>query len=122
MEEKPSKKIKLDAESQVVFDGVGSVFGKALPRTKPHAHIVEEVEEDDEEEAPMLLNQELPTFKAVIDKADAIIHLLDARDPLSFRSLELERLCEEGGKKQLFILNKIGQLPTVAKQSNSHQQ
>jgi nuclear GTP-binding protein len=59
--------------------------------------------------APPLLNPDLPHLAAVLDKADVVIEVLDARDPLSHRSSALEaRVASKEGQKLLLVLNKIG--------------
>lgn len=59
--------------------------------------------------APPLLNPDLPHLAAVLDKADVVIEVLDARDPLSYRSRALEaRVASKEGQKLLLVLNKIG--------------
>lgn len=63
-----------------------------------------EGEEDDE--APILVNRDLPDLKTVLDRSDVLLEVLDARDPLPFRSRYLEK--EMQGKKVLLVLNKIG--------------
>jgi nuclear GTP-binding protein len=53
-------------------------------------------------------------FKKVIEQADVILYVLDARDPESTRSKDIETMIRESahGEKQLiFILNKIGTGP-----------
>jgi nuclear GTP-binding protein len=61
--------------------------------------------------APLLLNPDLPHLAAVLDKADVVIEVLDARDPLSYRSRALEaRVASKKGQKLLLVLNKIGVL------------
>jgi nuclear GTP-binding protein len=50
-------------------------------------------------------------FKKVIEQADVILYVLDARDPESTRSKDIETMIRESphGEKQLvLILNKIG--------------
>lgn len=65
---------------------------------------------EEEEEVPILLNRDLPTLKSVLDIADVVIEVLDARDPLSFRSSHLEELiAAKPGKRILLLLNKIGE-------------
>jgi hypothetical protein len=59
--------------------------------------------------APLLLNPDLPHLAAVLDKADVVIEVLDARDPLAYRSSALEaRVESKKGQKLLLLLNKIG--------------
>lgn len=59
--------------------------------------------------APILLNPDLPHLAAVLDKADVVIEVLDARDPLAYRSSALEaRVESKKGQKLLLLLNKIG--------------
>ena len=51
-------------------------------------------------------------FVKVVDAADVVIEVLDARDPLSCRCLDVERLVRRSGadKKVILLLNKIGEL------------
>ena len=52
-------------------------------------------------------------FKSkVIDNSDVVIEVLDARDPLGCRCLEVEKTILESGpnKKLILLLNKIGEL------------
>ena len=50
-------------------------------------------------------------FVKVVDAADVVIEVLDARDPLSCRCLDVERLVRRSGadKKVILLLNKIGE-------------
>lgn len=69
--------------------------------------------------APLLLNPDLPHLAAVLDKADVVIEVLDARDPLSHRSNALEaRVASKEGQKLLLVLNKIGCSPLSLKCSS----
>jgi nuclear GTP-binding protein len=69
---------------------------------------------DEEDEAPVLMNPDLPTLEAVIEKSDVVIEILDARDPLAYRSSHLEELVKsKTEKKLLLVLNKIGTLFAV---------
>ena len=54
-------------------------------------------------------------FMKVVDAADVVIEVLDARDPLSCRCLDVERLVRRSGadKKVILLLNKIGQCSRV---------
>jgi nuclear GTP-binding protein len=93
------------------FDGIASLSAKRLDNTKlrPRAVPMEVDEPEEEEEAPVLINRDLPTLQAVLNEADVIIEVLDARDPLPFRSAHLEELASStSGKRILLVLNKIG--------------
>lgn len=53
-------------------------------------------------------------FKQVVDQADVVLYVLDARDPEGTRSKEIERMvmaAASGGKRLMLILNKIDLVP-----------
>ncbi|KAF6767019.1 GTP binding domain protein [Kalmanozyma brasiliensis GHG001] len=50
-------------------------------------------------------------LRKVVDNADVLLEVLDARDPLGCRSLETERMLLRAGKKIVLILNKIDLVP-----------
>ncbi|TAQ84179.1 hypothetical protein B7494_g7495 [Chlorociboria aeruginascens] len=53
-------------------------------------------------------------FKQVVDQADVILYVLDARDPEGTRSKEVERMVRasaSGGKRLILLLNKIDLIP-----------
>ena len=43
----------------------------------------------DDEDTPILVNPECPHFQVIFQKSDVILHVLDARDHLSFRSSQI---------------------------------
>jgi ribosome biogenesis GTPase A len=47
-------------------------------------------------------------FKKVVDSADVIIEVLDARDPQGSRCPQVEEMVISMGKKLILLLNKIG--------------
>lgn len=63
-------------------------------------------------------------FKQVVDQADVVLYVLDARDPEGTRSKEVERMvmaAADGGKRLILILNKIDLIPApVLKQWLTH--
>jgi hypothetical protein len=66
-------------------------------------------------EAPLLLNPDLPNLKAVVEKADVVLLVLDARDPVSYRLPHIEELVSANEKAKLvFLINKIGALLAVS--------
>jgi nuclear GTP-binding protein len=53
-------------------------------------------------------------FKKVVEQADVVLYVLDARDPDGTRSKDIENMIREspnGEKQLLLILNKIGNGP-----------
>jgi len=53
-------------------------------------------------------------FKKVVEQADVVLYVLDARDPEGTRSKDIENIIREspnGEKQLLLILNKIGNGP-----------
>ncbi|RYO90603.1 hypothetical protein DL763_005278 [Monosporascus cannonballus] len=53
-------------------------------------------------------------FKQVVDQADVVLYVLDARDPEGTRSREVERMvmaAASGGKRLMLILNKVDLIP-----------
>ncbi|KAI1376924.1 P-loop containing nucleoside triphosphate hydrolase protein [Hypoxylon crocopeplum] len=54
-------------------------------------------------------------FKQVVDQADVVLYVLDARDPEGTRSREVERMvmaAASGGKRLMLVLNKIDLIPS----------
>lgn len=53
-------------------------------------------------------------FKTVVDQADVVLYVLDARDPEGTRSRDVERsvmTAASGGKRLILILNKVDLIP-----------
>jgi nuclear GTP-binding protein len=88
----------------------GEVIEDARPRpvSEQENDDTKEEKEEREEEVPILINRDLPTLQSVLEKADVILEVLDARDPMVFRSEHVEQLVKDAGKKMLLVLNKIG--------------
>lgn len=98
-------------EGDGAFDGVLSLNASAqsAPRKGRVAEpVVEDDVEAEEEKTPILVNPDLPDLKSVLDAADVVLEVLDARDPLAARSAHVEGLAREGGKRVLLVLNKVG--------------
>ncbi|EIM85608.1 uncharacterized protein STEHIDRAFT_169483 [Stereum hirsutum FP-91666 SS1] len=96
------------------FNGILSLSGgSSITKSKKDKSKAATVEDEDEvEDPPALVNPDLPNLQSVLDKADVVIELLDARDPMSYRSSQLEGLVAgKGNKKLLFVLNKIDMCP-----------
>ena len=54
-------------------------------------------------------------FARVVESSDVILHVLDARDPLGCRCVDVERYIVKRNpdKKIVLMLNKIGQIPSA---------
>jgi nuclear GTP-binding protein len=52
-------------------------------------------------------------LKKVIEASDVILEVLDARDPLGTRCVDIEKMVMESGpdKRLVLLLNKIGNFP-----------
>ncbi|EMG47071.1 NUG1 Nuclear GTP-binding protein NUG1 [Candida maltosa Xu316] len=54
-------------------------------------------------------------FKTVVDEADVILYVLDARDPEATRSRKVEQaVLQNPGKRLILVLNKVDLIPTNA--------
>ena len=49
--------------------------------------------------------------REVIDEADVVVEVVDARDPIGTRNRKLERLAQESGKPLLIVMNKADLVP-----------
>lgn len=55
------------------------------------------------------MNSEYQDMKTVLDKADVVLHVLDARDPLAYVSTHIQEYVKTSGKGKTFlVMNKIG--------------
>ncbi|KAI0366432.1 P-loop containing nucleoside triphosphate hydrolase protein [Pilatotrama ljubarskyi] len=107
-----------DDDEGTAFDGVRALNVSAgrMPASTADVDEDEEVDElaEDEEDAPMLVNPDLPNLKAVLDAADVVLEVLDARDPMAARSAQVEEVAREGGKRVALVLNKVDVCPREA--------
>ena len=104
-----------------MYDGVTAVSSARLASGSAKGKGKEvQVSGADEEEAPVLINPDWPNLGAVLDAADVVIEVLDARDPVSYRLKHIEETARAGeGKKVLLVLNKIGMSPVHSVQCAS---
>lgn len=79
---------------------------------------ISDVEEDNDEEFGELEKSRKAydkIFKTVVDEADVILYVLDARDPESTRSRKVEQaVLQNPGKRLILVLNKVDLIPTNA--------
>lgn len=102
-DDSPSKK-----DFDVSSDAIASLSAKLInPKLVTEEKPTQTQTVNDEEEAPILVNRDLPNLKAVLDGSDVLLEVLDARNPLPFRNMDLEKRME--GKRILLVLNKIGE-------------
>lgn len=94
---------------EVAFDGIAALHGAKQAASSSKAKAAPTVEDEEDEEAPALMSYEFPDLRSVLEAADVVIEVLDARDPLAFHSTHLEEFVkEQDGKKMLLVLSKIG--------------
>lgn len=80
-------------------------------------HSGSESDSDDEDDEGNALGQNsrrayLKTLRKVVDKADVILHVLDARDPMGTRSKAIEEMvATHMNKRIVFVLNKSDLVP-----------
>ena len=135
-----SKDEDVEEDSEMIDDGknpMAALLASARARAVEYEHpgggvSLDAMEEDDEEEEFGGFDETTTyasaksakgdssrrsfdkIFKQVVESADVILYVLDARDPEGTRSREVERqiLAAEGGNKRLIlILNKIDLVP-----------
>ncbi|KAF5336976.1 hypothetical protein D9611_002927 [Ephemerocybe angulata] len=89
------------------------VSGEMKARPAPEK-VTEEESEDEDAGEPALVNRDLETMRKVLEEADVVLQVVDARDPLEYRTAALERQAKELGKKFAVVLNKIDLCPREA--------
>ncbi|KAG8747419.1 hypothetical protein FRC10_001090 [Ceratobasidium sp. 414] len=62
----------------------------------------------DSDNPPILIDSSLSTLGAVIDSVDAVLYVIDARDPQTFRSKRLEEVLAQKNKGLVLALTKTG--------------
>lgn len=70
-----------------------------------------EVEESLQEENAINQKSYFKDLKSVVDEADVILEVLDARDTLGTRCHHIEELVIKSGKKLVLVINKIDLIP-----------
>ncbi|KAI0047283.1 hypothetical protein FA95DRAFT_1559247 [Auriscalpium vulgare] len=94
------------------FDGIITLGSSRLSGKEKEKAPTVAAADDAEDDVPILINPELPNLQSVLDRADVVVEVLDARDPLAYRSSALEAYVQgKPGKKLLFVLNKIDTCP-----------
>ncbi|KAG0139634.1 hypothetical protein CROQUDRAFT_666217 [Cronartium quercuum f. sp. fusiforme G11] len=122
-EQQEAKERKL-AEKQVhrLIDSTASTSATALAASiekedeemeldNEEIEIRNDVPEDKSLSSTSSLRIHAKSLKKVINLSDVLIEVLDARDPLGTRSIQLEKEVIKSGKKILLILNKVDLIP-----------
>jgi len=78
---------------------------KQMLKESSEAHRDKEVERRKKREEQVEMSQ-LDSLRRLLLKADVLLQVLDARDPLGCRCLELEVWAKENGKRLVFVLSK----------------
>ena len=65
---------------------------------------------------PILINRDYTNLAAVFEKADVVLEVLDARDPLAYHSSSLAKHAEK--KRLILVVNKIGTSFGIATQGS----
>ncbi|OHT11158.1 hypothetical protein TRFO_01058 [Tritrichomonas foetus] len=92
-------------------------FEAAYPSLNPKPSDLERVSKPISEKFIERVKLAQSTYDSLIENADqtqALIEILDARDPLSFRFLDIEGETESQKKPLIFIINKIDLVPASA--------
>ena len=113
-EEEEMSNSKLKKNLNVGADSIAGLSAKIIkgelkPRPQPIPEQEKGAEEEEEEEVPVLINPDLPTLQSVLERADVVLEVVDAKDPMVFRSEHIEQLAKDAEKKVLLVLNKIGE-------------
>jgi nuclear GTP-binding protein len=100
-----------DVDGVATFDGRAKTLPSKSKKSADGARGAASTTEEEATGVPPLMNPDLPHLGAVLNKADVVIEILDARDPLAHRSKALEtHVSLKEGQKLLLVLNKIGAL------------
>ncbi|KLO08270.1 hypothetical protein SCHPADRAFT_908760 [Schizopora paradoxa] len=110
-----------EEEDEKPFDGIRGLTSNAitedsLPSSSKGKQKASKVA-DEAEDAPILINRDYANLSAVLEKADVILEVVDARDPLAYHSSNLIDFTKEKKKKLLTLVNKIDLSPREAVQS-----
>ncbi|KDO28461.1 hypothetical protein SPRG_20167 [Saprolegnia parasitica CBS 223.65] len=93
------------------------LLGKAQTESQKYdATEAERIAAADEFGRELILNdhsrkQYMKELKKVVERADVILEVLDARDPMGCRTMDMEDLMRSKGKKVVLVLNKIDLVP-----------
>jgi hypothetical protein len=98
---------------------LASARARAAEFEKKNGHDEDAMDEDDGENDVHVRKDSSrkafdKVYKQVVDSADVVLYVIDARDPEGTRSKEVEQMvmaADGGSKRMIFILNKIDLIP-----------
>lgn len=101
---------------QVEYGNAADTVASALHRMVPGSSAAAGGDDTVVERCEISLRRFFKQFKKVLDEADVLLEVLDARDPLGCRLLNIEKSIESqfgDSKPMVIILNKIDLLPST---------
>ncbi|KAH9813443.1 P-loop containing nucleoside triphosphate hydrolase protein [Melampsora americana] len=118
----------IEKQNQKLADSTASTSAAALAATieqDDHNMDLDHDESEDAADAPedpslssaSSLRAYAKSLRKVLMLSDVVVEVLDARDPLGTRSIELEKDAVKAGKKVLLILNKVDLVPKESVES-----
>ncbi|WWC66242.1 uncharacterized protein I206_100143 [Kwoniella pini CBS 10737] len=116
---KAAKSAPPQEEEEGDTPGIISLAGSVLSRTAPLSGIAEPSTSSASVavDVPDLIDTALATLQDVIDRADVVCQVVDARDILGGRSGHVEGLIKEAEGRVVLLVNKIDLVPREALQS-----
>lgn len=98
------------------YEGEDSDDDEEIDEDESDLEVVDyEISEDEEEDSELDKSRKAydKIFKKVVEAADVILYVLDARDPEGSRSKKVEQaVLQSQGKRLILILNKVDLIPT----------
>lgn len=95
------------------YDGEDSDDGMQEDEADENEDVIYELSEDELDTKDRSRKAYDKIFKTVVDAADVVLYVLDARDPESTRSRKVEQaVLQNPGKRLILVLNKVDLVPT----------
>lgn len=105
---------KKETQGDDMEDYMNEVNGKIIRYTEDQK--TEEVEDDllaaNDKQIGQSRKAYMKDLKNVVEQSDVVLEILDARDPLGCRNIEMEHQVIAQNKKLVLVLNKIDLVPT----------